>query len=106
MEETDLESRLAATERALQRVQSDLARLEEAVENARRPSLSFVVRIGVYLVALLVAVQFIPGLVLVAGTSLYHSGGRTAVWAVALGVVGVLAICLVSWRIARNRAVL
>ncbi|GAA1914151.1 hypothetical protein [Streptantibioticus ferralitis] len=104
MEETDLERRLAAMEQTQQRLQADLSRLEEAVENARRPTLSFLVRIAVWLIGLGVLVEFIPGFVLAGGTSLYRFGGRGAVWGVVLGCFALLAIGLVVGSTVRNRA--
>lgn len=84
----------ASMEHTQRQLEGDLATMQAAVQRARRLSLSFVIRVVVCVVALSFLLQFVPGLVLVTGTSVYHHGGRGAVWGVALACITLAVIGL------------
>ncbi|MFE7711793.1 hypothetical protein ACFU6I_39950 [Streptomyces sp. NPDC057486] len=98
----ELEERLAALEKSQERMASDLARLESAVQDMRRPSFSFVVRVAIGLIVLWVALQFVPMVALMLGSAIFNQGGRPAIGAIALIVIVAVAVT-VTVKAVRNR---
>ncbi|MCX4534862.1 hypothetical protein [Streptomyces sp. NBC_01669] len=98
----ELEERLAALEKSQERMASDLARLESAVRDLRRPSFWFVVRVAIGLIVLWVALQFVPMVALMLGSAIFNQGGRPAIGAIALIVIVAVAVT-VTVKAVRNR---
>ncbi|MEV0489609.1 hypothetical protein [Streptomyces atratus] len=99
----ELEERLAALEKSQERMASDLARLENAVRDLRRPRFSFVIRVAISLVVLWVVVQFVLTVALMLGSTIFNQGDR-AIGAIALIVIVGVAVT-VTIKAVRNRRV-
>jgi hypothetical protein len=98
----ELEERLAALEKSQERMAMDLARLENAVRDLRRPSFSFVIRVAIGLIVLWAALSLVPMVVLMLGSAIFNQGGRSAIGVIALIVIVAVAVT-VTVKAVRNR---
>ncbi|MEU6082779.1 hypothetical protein [Streptomyces sp. NPDC047108] len=100
MRENDLERRVAALEQNQRYLEEDLARMEQELEEARRPNLWFVARVGLALLLIFWFLQMMPGLMASGPTGFLVAGGPSAVW----GSLGILMLTGAVMLAARRRA--
>ncbi|MFF9477824.1 hypothetical protein [Streptomyces sp. NPDC014733] len=98
---TDADARIAALEESHRRMAAEIERLEEEVQDLRRPGLGFLARVGAGLLVLMMVVQLAIPMVLAAASAAF---GSAAPAVVGLALIALIVAGLVVYAVRRGRS--